>query len=803
MTRFLRRFRLTYLTGYVLTLAITAGVAAALVQVALSLVGSLGSQEGIVVIRSEENGSGASETYMTSVAGLRSLASRTDGVFESLAGQVASAGAQAEYRVKLVSPHTGSDLEVTAVTDSFFEVVRVPVVGRVFSGEDGSQPGSVPVVLSHRLAESLGQRGGLGKQLDFGTQSAFVVGVAAAGFTGVRRGEQTDLWIPARAVAWLTAGKSRGPGPLIPIARLRPGVSVRRATDELRVIGGAVALEAVPAADLFGSSEHPSAFLHRRRLIPLLALSVIGVLLSGLVPVVTMQAARAQQRSDARAVSMALGATPRRLFLESLRDHLLIALVAVGPAAVFALGILRVLREREPIGFVELSRLLNAPSAISAVGAAGIAVLIVFLATVITGLTQNWRLGSAADRMFPKGTAHARWPARTMFAHALCTTCLLGLAGVVAIGVVRAVNVAGQSYSRAIFFEAQVRPATRQSKDAGADSALEARLQESLLEIVRLGEVETVGLGPRPLGPQRRRQLERGRTVKSRSDESSLRLAIIPVDAAYLDIIGATQIAGQPLQDRQGAASRVDEVIVNDVLATGLGVTAGDRLEVGGLNGPRTIIGVVRVPPIGSARTPVPVIFTPTDLARETMDTVVRFAIKVRSSAVAEHVIGRVERIIQSRFDGFVTISVSRGDRLLNEELAVESLAASYFLLFGVMTFVLTVWSGAWVAAFCCLAREREWGVRAALGANSWQMSSRVARLLVGPAVAGAAVGVALCLVLISPILATLGSVATKGTSLAPLAGLVVVAAVVLAVGVSVRTFFSGRSPASFLRDTA
>src|SRR5215510_11605821 len=131
-------------------------------------------------------------------------------------------------------------IPVASVTWELFGALGVrPLLGRFFDKtEDGPQGGKHVVVIGERLwrSELGGDQSVLGRRITLGDNSYTVIGVAPAGFTGPER-VRSDAWIP------LTLDAPRADLPttyqaqwLRVVARLKPGVSAKRASSEATTI---------------------------------------------------------------------------------------------------------------------------------------------------------------------------------------------------------------------------------------------------------------------------------------------------------------------------------------------------------------------------------------------------------------------------------------------------------------------------------------------------------------------------------------------------------------------------------------
>ncbi len=135
------------------------------------------------------------------------------------------------------------------VTTNYFTVLGTRAhVGRLFTPEDGEQPGATPLaVLSYRFLHRRfnGDPAIVGTTLQLNGRPFTVIGVTPDGFHGttVLAG---DLWVPVNMVGDLSPRRSaamltsREGVWLLMGARLKPGVTVRQAEAELANIGRAL-----------------------------------------------------------------------------------------------------------------------------------------------------------------------------------------------------------------------------------------------------------------------------------------------------------------------------------------------------------------------------------------------------------------------------------------------------------------------------------------------------------------------------------------------------------------------------------
>jgi predicted permease len=244
---------------------------------------------------------------------------------------------------------TGANLSVGGVTQrrnagyishDFFRALGVaPALGRDFTPED-DQPGSASAVI---LADSLwksdfGSRPDIvGQSVRLNGRAATVVGVMPAGFV-FPWSEQ--LWTPMHVEFPVRPRHERAPGVVSIIAHLKPGVSLGQAEAEIRALATTLAAEHPENRDRSLGRVRPLiesfAPAQLRGVLCLLLCFAAGVLLIACVNVALMQFARATARAREFALRTSLGAARGRLVRQLLTENLLLAVGGAVPGILLA-----------------------------------------------------------------------------------------------------------------------------------------------------------------------------------------------------------------------------------------------------------------------------------------------------------------------------------------------------------------------------------------------------------------------------------------------------------------------------------
>ncbi len=236
------------------------------------------------------------------------------------------------------------------VSTNYFAVLGTrPHIGRLFSPEDGDQPGATPfAVLSHHfwLRRFGGDPAVIGRTLQVNGHAFTVIGVAPRGFHGTTV-LTTDIWVPITMVGELSARRtgsmltSRESVWLVMGARLKPGVSVAQAQTEMTSIARALeqefpdanrgkGLRVAASAPIPGNGAPVAAFVAVLSGLVSLVLAIACANVAGVL------LARASGRRREIAVRLAIGAGRGRLIRQMLVECSLLFLI--GGAAGLALA---------------------------------------------------------------------------------------------------------------------------------------------------------------------------------------------------------------------------------------------------------------------------------------------------------------------------------------------------------------------------------------------------------------------------------------------------------------------------------
>ena len=219
------------------------------------------------------------------------------------------------------------------VTSGFFPLLGVsPRIGRNFSREEDRVGGTPVAILSYTLWQRRfgGASDVLGKSLTLDAQPYTVVGVLPPGFQFF---QPADVFLPFHPWArTLPDDRNWHPG-ILPVARLKPGVSIEQARAEMQTISKRLEQQ-YPLYNTGDSSDvvpvHEQLVQNSRPALLLLLGAVSFVLLIACVNVANLLLARGASRGREVAIRTALGAGRGRVVRQLLTESVLLSLAGGG-----------------------------------------------------------------------------------------------------------------------------------------------------------------------------------------------------------------------------------------------------------------------------------------------------------------------------------------------------------------------------------------------------------------------------------------------------------------------------------------
>lgn len=281
------------------------------------------------------------------------------------------------------------------VSGSYFPLLGVtPALGRVFGVSDDVNPGEhAVVVLSHNYWESrLGRDASvLGRTLIVNGHPMTVVGVAAEGFDGTTLGARPDVFVPLTMRGEMERGFNRWDDRraywAYVFARLRPGVTLERASEEINTRYSSIINEVeAPLQD--GMSEATLSRFRARSIVlepghrgqssvhgeaetPLrMLLAITGlVLVIACANIANLLLAQGAGRSQEMAVRGSLGASRGQLIGQLLTEALLLSLLGGAASLLVARWTLSLIGSLMPPEVSSTLLLQISPAAVAFTGA--------------------------------------------------------------------------------------------------------------------------------------------------------------------------------------------------------------------------------------------------------------------------------------------------------------------------------------------------------------------------------------------------------------------------------------------------
>jgi predicted permease len=257
------------------------------------------------------------------------------------------------------------------VSGNFFAVLGVaPQAGRVFlPSEYGDNPGAFPIaVISDRYWRSHFHADPeiAGKTIRVNQHELTIVGVAPPSFQGSMPATAFDLWVPYMQQPVLNGVdermlRNRQNRNMLGIARLRPGVTLDQARNELAALATYMSVANADVSQgmsatvlpLWKSPYGPQALLAAPLKI-LMGISML-VLLIVCANVANLLLAKAASREKEFSTRLALGATRRRLTRQVLTESLMLALTGGAAGVALTAWMSRSLKYLLPPGQLHLA----------------------------------------------------------------------------------------------------------------------------------------------------------------------------------------------------------------------------------------------------------------------------------------------------------------------------------------------------------------------------------------------------------------------------------------------------------------
>jgi predicted permease len=642
-------------------------------------------------------------------------------------------------------------------TGNYFDVLGIrPAAGRFFHQDEDQPPAVSPVaVISYDCW--IGRFGGassvIGSTVRINGLPYTVLGVAPRGFLGTEVFYRPDVWAPMTMQPQIEARTSwlevRGVRNTLVVGRLKSDVSAARANVDLAAISAAIVREH-PATDegLTFRMAEPGLMGDALRTpikafsFGLLALASL-VLIMACVNLAVMLTARGADRQRELAIRLSIGAGRGRIVRQLLTETLLFAVVGGAAGFAIAVGVARALSVWRPPIDVPIQFDVTADMRVFA-----FALLVATAAGVFFGLAPAVKASrtdaqAALKGLDPRADGRRRWAMRDVLVAtqvAICfvlvSACLLALRGLqsaltMSIGLVPAgvtmvgydVGLAGYSPARGADFERRAIEAVRQLP--GIDAAAFA---------------DTVPL-----------YLNQSNTSVAPDDQPGMPLskrigaARFEVSSDFFRTLGTRIVEGRPILATDTATSSL-VAVVNETFARKVfrsTAVLGRRFK--DLGHGDAWIEVVGVAEDGKYRSlselPAPAVFEA--IAQDYQATI---SLVARSSRPPDQVVSEIRRVFATLDPGLALYETQTFEAMLGVVLLPSRAAAIALGAFGALAVLLALTGLHGVVSNAVAKRQKELGIRVAIGAQPAAVLKLVLSRTVWLLAIGMAVGLTLVL---------------------------------------------------------
>jgi predicted permease len=636
------------------------------------------------------------------------------------------------------------------VTGNYFSTLGIGArTGRTFGLEaDGSGAQSVAVMNYGTWQTRFGAAPDVvGRQLRLNDVLVTVVGVAPPGFIGVNGLVGPDLWLPFAMAEQLLPKEMRAAvtdrrKPLLQgVARLKPGVTVLQAQANVTALAAALAREYPAANEDHTATVRPIGdvlFGGGSRMIRL-ASAVIAVvagvvLLIACSNVANLLLARAAARQQEMAVRVALGASRARLVRQLLTESLCLGLLSGGTGLIIGYIGMQLLGNTLPATGVFITSRLD-----------GTVLLFALLISLATGFTFGLIPALSMSRGGIAGVLReVRTAGRTARRVTIANTLLVGQVALSFLLLVTAALFL-RSMQRAYeidpgFKAAQLAVFITNPGQAGyAEPQIRAFYQDVRERVARMPGVESVSWAsnmPLFARPASGLQVE-GRP--QRSATGSATTIVNTVDLGYFETAGVSIEKGRAFTEIDRLTS-LPVVIINEKLAQDYwpGEEAlGKRVQVPGEQQMREIVGVARTANYSSwGEPPQRCVYVPL----EQNPLAAAMTLYVRGREDPARLVRSVEREIHAAGPHVLVSGIRTGQQIIDGSLFQARMGVVLLSVFGLLALGLASIGLYGILAYAVNQRQREIGLRLALGASR----ASVLRLILKQGMSLVLIGVAI-----------------------------------------------------------
>lgn len=632
-------------------------------------------------------------------------------------------------------------LQVSAarISPNLFELLGVqPRIGRLFTPREAAERQRL-VLISHRFWQThfAGSEAAIGSTLELDGMPSQVIGVMPASFLFAEAA--ADVWEPHTLFPDWENMRSAAAGSWFAIGRLRRGVTMEQAQEEMNAIARRIAAESPSAARDRGVSVVPLdqqvVRPHQRLALWMLAGAVFLVLVIAAANVAGLALARAAGREREIAIRAALGAGRARIVRQLLAESVTLAAIAGLLGVVLAHAGIRAILAFKP---VELARLDEASLNLEALGwAAAICLLTGVLAGLAPAITMARRQAAVAGRRLGLGVARGVRRTLVVTEFALAITLLAG-AGLLVRSLWLVQNV-DPGFETARVLSAQI--STPAEMDPNQRPAFYARILE---EAESLPGVESAAIvGDLFVGGNAERTI----TIEgdARPEPARLRFRLDEASNGFFATLGVPLLRGRFFNSSDGP-SAARAAVINQTMARHLWPgrdPIGRRFKLGEPDSPApwyTVVGTAGdMRRQGIENTPIPQIFEPLAQNPSRLATLL-----VRTTAADPLAIAGAVRAAVRRVDRHAPLyMVTSLERRRGEFLAQRRFQTMLLAGFSLVALLLAATGIFGLIQYSVAIRTPEIGIRMAVGAQAGEIFRMVIREGLALCLAGLLIGLA------------------------------------------------------------